>query len=186
MRGHQAAQRLLQEEWDMCLDVGAGEKHFARAAAGRKVVSLDTNYRYEPDVVGDYLEFPNRPWQAIWCCHVLEHQTNPGLFLMKVFNDLALNGIFAVTVPPAKHAIVGGHVTLWNAGLLIYNLILAGFDCSEARVGTYGYNISVLVRKKPFELPALNKDAGDITRLAEFFPCSFAEGQSGELPNIRW
>ncbi len=30
------------------------------------------------------------------------------------------------------------------------NLILGGFDCGNASVGTYGYNISVVVQKKPF------------------------------------
>ena len=102
--------------------------------------------------------------------------------------------LLAITVPPWKPQIVGGHMTAWNAGLLLYNLVVAGFDCSEARVssvyasgpGYPPYNISVMVRKKAAHLPALRMDAGDIERLATFFPMPVAQGFSGELPAINW
>jgi hypothetical protein len=82
----------------------------------------------------------------VWCSHVLEHQPNAGLFLAKLIRDCRDGGILAITVPPAKTEIVGGHVSLWNAGLLLYRLALTGIDCRDARVKTYGYNVSVIVR----------------------------------------
>lgn len=126
------------------------------------------------------------PFDAIWCCHVLEHQRNVGAFLEKCFADLKDGGWLAVTVPPRKDEIVGGHLTLWNAGLLLYNLILAGFDCSGASVKTYGYNVSVIVRKRRANLPALKMDCGDIESLAEFFPMPVEQGFSGLIGGINW
>src|SRR5690606_36120022 len=80
-------------------------------------------------------------------------------------------GVLALTVPPLKSRIVGGHVSLWNAGLLLYNLVLAGFDCSRARILQYGYNISVILTKTPAELPRdLSFDRGDLRRLRPFLP----------------
>lgn len=79
--------------------------------------------------------------------------------------------MLAITVPPLKNTIVGGHVSIWNAGLILYRLILAGFDCSEASVYRYGYNISVIVRKKTIHvLDKITYDKGDIRRLSPYWP----------------
>ena len=88
------------------------------------------------------------PFGRLMCC---EHQVNPNLFLKKIFNDLKEGGVLAITVPPLKHEIVGGHVTLWNAGLTMYQLVLAGFNCKNISIKSYGYNISVVLKKKVFK-----------------------------------
>lgn len=108
------------------------------------------------------------------------------MFLKKCFDLLEDDGILAITIPPLKHAIVGGHLTLWNAGLLIYNLILAGFDCSKASVKTYGYNISVIVRKKQAVHGQLVMDNGDIETIAHLFPFNAKQGFHGEIKEINW
>ena len=102
-------------------------------------------------------------------------------FLQYLFHHLD-----TISVPPLRHNIVGGHVSLWNAGLLLYNLILAGFDCSEASVKQYGYDISVVVQKKEAILPELNYDHGDIEVLAKFFPMKVKQGFHGQLDEINW
>ena len=76
----------------------------------------------------------------------------------------------AITVPPARNTMVGGHVSNWNAGLVLYHLVLAGFDCSEARILKYGYNISVLVKKKPVINENLSFDSGDLRKINKFLP----------------
>lgn len=186
--GDQALERFLAyQDARTVLDVGAGWCEQARVMreAGREVTTVGLHP--PADVVGDYLqaEFAE-PFDGIWCCHVLEHILDVQRFLRKLFLDLREDGVLAITVPPAKNAIVGGHVSLWNAGLLIYRLVLAGFDCSYAMVGTYGYNVSVIVRKRAAELPPVLMDGGDIGLLAKFFPVPVAEGFDGQLPNIRW
>lgn len=189
LRGGQALARLLGvPRVRSILDVGSGTG--AHAAVMRNFAKVVTTISLqEPaDHVGDFLEWEGQPgsFDAVWACHVLEHQPNVGSFLAACRRQLRDGGVLAVTVPPAKHFIVGGHVTLWNAGLLLYNLILAGFDCRNAMVGTYGYNISVIVEKGRMELPPLAFDHGDITRLAEFFPVPVTEGFDGQLPDIGW
>lgn len=168
------------------IDIGSGPGLHAEAMRASGVTVTTVSLREPADVLCDYMETDLGPVDGIWACHVLEHQTSPGAFLRKCFADLRDDGVLGVTVPPLKHYIVGGHVTLWNAGLLLYQLILAGFDCSRARVGTYGYNVSVIVQKVRADLPELRMDGGDIKTLARFFPCPVVEGFDGRLKDIRW
>ncbi len=195
--GSQALVRLLEyEDVHSILDIGSGAGMQARImrAAGRNVV---TNSLGKPaDLVGSYFDFDFSmdPFDGIWASHVIEHQPNVNLFLRKCFNDLRDDGVIAVTVPPPKHEIVGGHLSLWNTGLLLYQMIIAGFDCSKARVsGPYEngpdhdkYNLSVIVRKVPANLPPLVYDYGDIERLTEFFPLPVQQGFDGRLNPINW
>ena len=79
--------------------------------------------------------------------------------------------MLCVTVPPAKQRISGGHVSLWNAGLLLYHLVLAGFDCSQAETMRYDYNVSVIVKKRTIDvLNRLVFDAGDISTIRPYLP----------------
>lgn len=188
-RGGEALALLLQYPGvSTVLDVGSGQGEHAAILreSGRDVTTI--SLAPGADYVGDFMGWPSDKcdYDAVWACHVLEHQPNPGEFLRECRRRLRPGGLLAVTVPPLKHEIVGGHVTLWNAGLLLYQLILAGFDCRNARVGTYGYNISVIVPNEPIDLPELTCDEGDIERLAQFFPVPVAQGFDGELRNVNW
>ena len=187
MFGILALERFLKfADVKTVIDVGSGDGEQA-AVMRRASMSVTTvSLRPGADIVADYLTTELGPVDGIWACHVLEHMPDAGLFLKKCFTDLRDNGVLAITVPPAKHDIVGGHVSLWNAGLLLYRLILAGFDCRDSRVGTYGYNISVIVRKVRAELPVLAMDAGDIERLASFFPLPVAQDFDGQIADIGW
>lgn len=188
MFAEQALSRFLAlDHVRTVLDIGAGDNMQAQAmrAAGKQVTTV--SLRPPADHIGDYLKASfEGGFDGIWASHVLEHMPNAGAFLAKCFADLREGGVLAVTVPPAKHQIVGGHVSLWNEGLLLYRLILAGFDCRDARVGVYDYNISVIVTKRLAVLPQLAMDAGDIERIAEFFPVPVAQGFDGRLGCLRW
>lgn len=201
LRGSEALARLLNHEYadvHRVLDVGSGDGRHARfmQAAGREVTTISMSP--PADVIGDYasdLLVPGVPYDAIWASHVLEHQQNVGEFLRRCYRDLRDGGVLAITVPPPKPNIVGGHLSLWNQGLLLYHLILAGFDCRDARVsapyadveGGQPYNLSVIVRKVPATLPPLLWDKGDIERLADFFPMPVVHGFDGRLEqSVNW
>lgn len=179
-----ALEKLLTWDFHSVLDVGAGGTHADTFSShGKDVTTINL---YNADIVGDYCSTILPQFDCIWASHVLEHQPNPNRFLRKCFRDLKDDGILAVTVPPRKDEIVGGHVSLWNAGLLLYHLILAGFNCKNASVKTYGYNISVLVRKSPFTLPPLKMDFGDIETLSPFFPIKVVNGFNGNIQEANW
>ena len=175
MHGHLALERFItlckESNHVQVLDIGAGHQKQAQymRSAGLHVDTIDLIDRHT--FVGDYNEVQfELPYQAIWACHVLEHQVNVNQFLRKVYDDVIYGGIVAVTVPPMKHQIVGGHVSVWNAGLLLYNMVLAGFDCSRAMIKKYDYNISVIVKKKSFRTPVLHNTGSDLVALKSYFP----------------
>lgn len=172
------------------IDIGCGMGTYSDMfeASGKKVTPIDAidNYNHSNIILGNYQNIDLQKHDCIWAAHVLEHQPNPNLFLEKVHGDLNDNGVFAVTVPPLKHQIVGGHVTLWNAGLLLYQLVLAGFDCSQAAVKSYDYNISVIVKKSSIKLPKLNFGWGDINKLKDFLPPFAKDGFNGQIQQYNW
>jgi len=176
--------KVLTYDFKTVLDIGAGYDHAEIFRSHGKIVT--TNNLYDADYVGDYLNLDLEPFDCIWASYVLEHQVNPGLFLQKCFRDLKEGGLLAVAVPPLKSEIVGGHVTLWNAGILLYQLVLAGFDCSQALVKTSGYNICAIVRKKSFTMPKLKNDFGDIKTLNRYFPFDAEHGFNGDIGEINW
>ena len=195
---------LADYDFDTVLDVGggAGEHADVFAAFGKHVTSVDYGKsvyfeRRDPRrevIVGDFntLELPRR-YDLVWCSHVLEHQLDTQRFLLRLHAATAEGGVLAVTVPPAKSEIVGGHVSLWNAGLLLYRLVLAGFDCRHARVRRYGYNISVLLEKRSIVVPELAFDCGDVRRLRAFLPAQLAfrpnaldDPFEGDIDRLNW
>ena len=166
------------------LDIGAGDPpvhaHKFQAAG----LDVYTNDLYDTaDYVGMYTTLPpfEEQFDNIWCSHILEHQRNVGVFLDRVHGDLKEGGLLAITVPPFKPNIVGGHLTLWNMGLLMYNLILARFDCSGAWYSSYGYHHSIVLAKRTITLPPLSYGRGDIEALAPYFPIQVRQGFHGEL-----
>lgn len=180
------------------LDIGSGEgKHSDMLRSfDKQVTSIDfgKSIYFEKRsenhtcIFGDYYTYNfDNQFDAIWASHVLEHQPNPNLFLKKIHNDLREGGILAITVPPLKHDIVGGHLTLWNAGLLMYQLVMAGFDCGDVSIKSYGYNISIILKKKSItSYPDLSYDSGDIIKLNEFFPQGTTEPFNGDIKELNW
>lgn len=188
MHGDQAMTRMLDQfKFDTVLDVGCGAGVAAHrfAANGKRVTGVDMMKR-PADFPGEYVRGRFDAvceglgkFDAVWCSHVIEHVQDTHAFLVSLINRCRRGGLIALTVPPAKDEIVGGHVNLYNPGLLIYNLVLSGLDCSKLAVWRYGYNISVLGRVRRAVLPPLAHDHGDIEKLAAFFPGKMYHGKNG-------
>lgn len=184
--GYEALEFVCRNyDFKTVLDIGCGEGYQSNEflKRGKRVTAIDygKSGRVSPHkknsdfrlIIDDFNKYPfgEQKFDCVWAAHILEHQLDPHMFLRKVVGCAKEGGILAITVPPYKEEIIGGHVSLWNAGLLLYHLILAGCDCRDAHIKKYGYNISVGVEKKtidPFEV--VTYDVGDIQRLRKYFP----------------
>lgn len=197
--GGEALYQLIHfHDFETVLDVGSGAGVHARIMRdyGKSVTELDfgKSIYYEKRentgdmiVYGDFMSYvSDQRYDCIWASHVLEHQPNPGLFIKRCIELVSDEGIIAISVPPLKHKIVGGHLSLWNAGLLLYQLVFAGLDCRNASVRTSGYNVSVITRKVLRPKIELDYDSGDIDRLASYFPSNFNEGFDGRIAQLNW
>ncbi len=199
-RGKRIFDILISKSFDTVLDVGAGKLEATSEFIKFKKLTDICDFKdswylssstfdrskirnfFQGDI--NELEIPFT-YDALWASHILEHQLNPNIFLRKLFSLLKEGGYLALVVPPRKPFIVGGHVNLWNGGLLLYHLILAGFDCSNAQLLQYDYNIGIVVQKKSIsEFPHINYDIGDLHKLAPFFPFPITEGFNGDLMRI--
>ena len=164
------------------LDIGSGAGKHANVfeKAGKKVTRFDFGKsRAFTDsssnvIIGDFVNFDfKEKYDLLWVSHTLEHTIHTQAFLEKLAQFAKKDtGILAISVPPAKAEFVGGHVSLWTPALLIYRLVLAGIDCSDAEIMLYGYNISVIVKNKKntMALDDLAWDFNDISRLSRWFP----------------
>jgi SAM-dependent methyltransferase len=190
-----AMDTLIEEsryEFDSVLDIGSGSGEHAdyfessgsvvtRFDFGKSRAFTDLNKKV---ILGNFLEYDfAKKYDLIWASHVLEHTIHPHEFLLKIKNTCSENGLIAITVPPAKPEFVGGHVSLWTPALLVYHLVLAGIDCSEAEVMVYGYNISIIVKNKPnnINIKDLYWDYYDLDRIKEYFPPNLIPSQDGSV-----
>ena len=178
------------------LDVGAGNllasSYFSKNGKTVDICDFETSPYLSDNAIaksnirkcyfGNFLHtnFP-LSYDLVWASHVLEHQLDIDVFLRKIISLVADGGYLAIAVPPRKPFIVSGHVNLFNPGLLVYRLILAGLDCSRAKLFQYDGNICVLLQKREIVCPPLNYDLGDIETLAAFFPFEASEGFNGDL-----
>jgi hypothetical protein len=177
------------------LDVGSGPDEYHAKVMRIDGHTVDTcDFHDTATYKGNFndIEIPKQ-YDGVWSAHCLEHQLNVNFYLRKVSDVCKDGGLICVTVPPLKHLIVGGHTTLWNAGLVLYNMVLAGLDCSEAKVKKYKYNISVIVEKKTFEMPPLKFIGTDLGVLRPYFPTDLpwvgSEGRpkfDGQVEDLNW
>jgi SAM-dependent methyltransferase len=147
----------------------------------------DCNY-----ITGDFnetsKEYTNK-FNVVWACHVLEHQRNVGVFLDNIHRIMSDDGTLFISVPPLKHNIVGGHVSLWNMGLLMYNLCLSKFDVKNGKFKKNGYNLFGIVHKSKNQLPEdLIFDRGDLEKLSNHWNCNFPIKQDtdGRVDLANW
>lgn len=184
-RGSKIFDLFIKKDFKSILDVGAGKleatEKFIQNEKEVYICDFDDGLYYKNTTcdkekikklyLGDFLTITfHETYDAVWCAHVLEHQLNPNIFLKKVHSIIKEDGYLCIIVPPRKPIIVGGHVSIWNAGLLMYHLIHAGFDCSNASIFQYDYNIGIIIKKKSIDLPKLHYDIGDIKKLKAYFP----------------
>jgi len=184
--------------FDSILDVGCGKgalfPHLLET--GADVVGIDflpeseieTDYRdKQAHYIRTMFETYNgdQLFDAVIASHLIEHIPDTERFLQKFFSVLTPDGAYCLIWPPPKSAIVGGHVHLFNPGLMLYNLVRLGIDCRNVHVVQCGYSYGVMGRYSTFNVPELNHDQGDIELLQNYFPFKVKQGFNGDdIPNI--
>ena len=74
-----------------------------------------------------------------------------------------------------------------NSDFRLYHLILAGFDCSKAKLIQHDYNIVIILKKKKIsKFPKLRMDVGDLDLVSKFFPKKISEGFNGDIMRINF
>lgn len=177
--------KLLPKQSNV-IDVGSGASELHAKILREDGHNVDTcDFHEDATYRGNFneIEIPKQ-YDGVWSSHCLEHQLNINAYLNKVANCCKEGGYICITVPPLKSTIVGGHVSLWNAGLLIYNTVLAGLDCSNAMVKKYGYNISIIIQKKSFQMPELHFVGTDLGLLRPYFPNNLQWQGNGPKPKF--
>lgn len=149
--------KLLKDhinDFNSILDIGsaAGNCSDVFKFLGKAVTRVEHLEIYDAEYRTDFITTNfNKKFDCVWASQVLEHQRNVGLFLNKCFHDLNENGILAITVPYQNNndnTLEMGHSVNFNPLNLIYNLVLAGFDCSEIKLKVYDGNIGIILKKK--------------------------------------
>ena len=129
---------------------------------------LPERVTYEQTTIQDYT--PEAPFDAAICSHVVEHMPDTEQFLNRFFSFIKDEGAWCIIWPPLKHQIVGGHVHIFNYGLMLYNIIRTGIDCSSVKMFRSRYSEAIMGTKATFDVPKLVYDRGDIEILSEWFP----------------
>ena len=161
------------------LDVGSGMGHHSLAfisGGATRVVGLDPQFQclthdnYEHvDETYERADFEDEQFDVVFSSHVIEHIPNVQHFLIRLQKWLKDGGYLAIAAPTSRqNRLHIGHLTLWTPAHLMYNLVCAGWDCTEARWYTSDLSIGVLLQKKepinldwrtslPSEMADLNK-----------------------------
>lgn len=93
----------------------------------------------------DFMETElNETFDIVWASHVLEHVMDVESFLRRMKSVIQSNGCLAITVP-RETTILLPHIHSFSAGRLLRYLLCAGYDCRNAQILEYGYNISIIL-----------------------------------------
>lgn len=181
-RSKLAMQKFIETSWEgVCLDLGYGDNVFKEVIEGsapNRVVetitkrpSLESKSTYFGNFI--YHDF-GKQFDAVWCSHTFEHQLEPHKFLCKLRNVIKPGGVLALIVPAPRTTLASGHVHEYSIGLLVYSLILAGFNCQNACVNGNDIESSIVMRVVDANLkPPRSQDNEHLLEdLIEFFPNS--------------
>ncbi|KKL97284.1 hypothetical protein LCGC14_1836030 [marine sediment metagenome] len=163
------------------IDLGCGKGAASKIFLNYGYTVTGISLSNEPELVADYENYTHvkqdmfqahvDPADILWTAHVMEHMTNVGLFLHLCKHLLKDDGLLGISVPSdSTMTMVDGHLTFWTPAHLIYNLVINGWDCSQARFYREGRDISLMVRKKDVPPIVLNYDRGDLEKLSPYFP----------------
>jgi len=163
MHGINLLKYALTKDPERVLDLGVGGGTHAKALIGIGASVTGVDVRDAPHEHERYTHIQSpietlereddaELFDMVWCCHTLEHMPNVQFALRQMFDFLKDDGWLFLGVPSCpQDRLHIGHLTLWTPALLVYNLICAGWDCSDAQWYTCNQTIGLCVQKKAIE-----------------------------------
>lgn len=187
-RSQYALEEVLKLEHGTLLDVGSGGGshafNFSRNGFDVECVDYGTSVYAKKRLKNgisihevDFMNFkPTKKYDIVWASHVLEHQRNVGLFIDKLIDCTSEHGTIVITVPDQHRRMLGGHLTHWSPGLLVYNCVLAQNDMRKSKIIRGSNEWTIVFKRKKITLPYnLTYDFDDINKLKEFLPAEIFE-----------
>lgn len=164
-------------DFESILDVGCGKMPYLDLflKKRKKYLGIDLNPWQENGNHFINTSLDNMPtndkFDCVFSSHVIEHIQNTREFIDSMKSKVKDGGVLCIIFPRPKDLIVGGHVHVFNHGIMLYNIILSGIDCSKFKCLSYGNSNCVLgiCRKVEFNFE-LCHDHGDIELLKKYFP----------------
>lgn len=126
----------------------------------------------------DY-DFKGRKFDCVYSSHVIEHVADTEWFIRLLSNLVNDNGHLCIIFPKPKPEVVGGHVHIFNPGIMYYNIIRTGIDCSQWKTVEKDYSFGLMGPCKKVPQPKLTYSAGEIESLAKYFPFPARQGFHG-------
>lgn len=195
--GIEAALRLASDtkNFESLIDVGSGgdnhQRFFQQYCDDVFTNDFDESLKGQ-NYPGDFMQINfERKFQVVYASNVVEHSRNVGAFIEKLFSICEDDGFVAIMVPrPHLNKLLSGHITTWSTSTLIYNIVAAGFDCSQAKVCNGVYEKSVIVQKRPIandpDFVYRTSVVDDVGKLSKFFPWPVTHRGAGILPSVNW
>lgn len=115
-------------------------------------------------------DFGDRKFDCVYSSHVIEHVADTEAYIRKLSNLVSENGILCIIWPKPKPEIVGGHVHIFNPGLMYYNVTRTGIDCSDWVCLDKDYSYCIVGPCKKVPQPSLTYSNGEIEMLNKYFP----------------
>lgn len=166
-----------------------GKKHVPFLGGMREVFGFVGNLNKTvcsdfSEVVGGYSDvFELNEQMDLIVLGQIHRQRNVGLYLDAAFDHLKVGGELVVICPLFSNCIGSGNTNnLWNAGALLYNLIMSGFDCKRAKVATFVNQIQIYLQKSDRPIP-VNRS---LATLFDFFPVDTYQHFNGNILEVNW
>ncbi|MDO1583753.1 methyltransferase domain-containing protein [Rhizobium oryzicola] len=195
------AKLLETHEFDTVLDFGAGWQRRCDMllASGLSVSTIVRPETPLADLSAELIVHTGtvhssvlpKTFDCIIAINVLQQERDPQRFLRRLHDLLPERSILGLTVPALRHPMLQGELSIWNAGLVLYHLVLAGFDCSNVHCLTQEDEISVILEKNAIDpwgedspLPPLGSLRRHLPQALDFVhePAWF----NGEIPELNW
>jgi SAM-dependent methyltransferase len=164
---------LKTRKFDSILDIGCGRLPYKPQFKNTEYVGIDLFKKVDDEciTIADFREHDfGRKFDCVFSSHVIEHIPDTEAFLRRVKHYVKDGGTMCILFPKPKPEVVGGHVHIFNPGILLYNLTRIGIDCSDWDVVERSYTYGIMGTCKKVPEKDLVYGSGDIEMLSDQFP----------------